>query len=44
VAIGSLLKNLNGEHKFCLYSELGRKYRTVQVAEIGSEQPNMPLT
>ena len=44
MTIGSLLKSLNGEREFCLYGELDRKQRTVQVAEVGSEQPNVPLT
>ena len=40
VTVDSLLKRLNGEREYCVYGELNRKQRTVQVAEVGSHLVN----
>lgn len=40
VTVDSLLKSLNGEREYCVYGELNRKQRTVQVAEVGSHLVN----
>lgn len=40
VTVDSLLKRLNGEREFCVYGELNRKQRTVQVTEVGAHLVN----
>ena len=40
VTVDSLLKRLNGEREYCVYGELDRKQRTVQVAEVGAHLVN----
>ena len=40
VSANSLLKRLNGEREYCVYGELDRKQRTVQVAEVGAHLVN----
>jgi|GEM_PF-3344163 hypothetical protein len=40
VNVDRLLKSLNGERDYCVYGELDRKQRTVQVAEVGSHLVN----
>ena len=40
VTVDVLLKRLNGKREFCVYGELDRKQRTVQVAEVGSHLVN----